>query len=110
MPLERIKSHFAVAMDDKNETAEIKMYGNVVKKRPVDWWTGKPADGDFIVGSEVINKLDEIRSCKRLNIRLNSLGGDVHGQYLSITGSVNWRKTVPKYTAWWTALPCPPVQ
>lgn len=78
MPFERIKSHFAVAVDSKNETAEIKMYGNVVKKRPMDWWTGKPVDGDFIVGSEVVNKLEEIGSCKKLNIRLNSLGGDVH--------------------------------
>lgn len=78
MPFEMIKSHFAVAVDSKNETAEIKMYGNVVKKRPIDWWTGKPVDGDFIVGSEVVNKLEEIGNCKKLNIRLNSLGGDVH--------------------------------
>ena len=78
MPFNRIKSHFAAAVDNKTETAEIKMYGNVVSKRPVDWWTGKPAEGYFIIGSEVLKKLEEISGCKKLNIRLNSLGGDVH--------------------------------
>ncbi len=41
MPFNRIKSHFAAAVDSKTETAEIKMYGNVVKKRPMNWWTGR---------------------------------------------------------------------
>lgn len=75
---ENIKSHFAVAVNEKTEAAEIKMYGNVIKKRPVDWWTDKPVEGDFIIGSEVVKKLEEIGNCKKLNIRLNSLGGDVH--------------------------------
>lgn len=75
---EKIKSHFAVAVNENADTAEIKMYGNVVKKRPIDWWTGKPAEGDFIIGSEVVKKLEELDSCKKLNIRFNSLGGDVH--------------------------------
>lgn len=75
---EKIKSHFALAVNENGDTAEIKMYGNVVKKRPIDWWTGKPAEGDFIIGSEVVKKLEELDSCKKLNIRFNSLGGDVH--------------------------------
>lgn len=74
---ENIKSHFAVTVNENADTAEIKMYGNVVKKRPIDWWTGKPAEGDFIIGSEVVKKLEELDNCKKLNIRLNSLGGDV---------------------------------
>lgn len=73
-----IKSHFAVAVNEKEETAEIKMYGNVVKSRPVDWWTDKPVEGDFIIGSEVVKKLEDLGNCKKLNIRINSLGGDVH--------------------------------
>ncbi len=58
MPFNRIKSHFAAAVDSKTETAEIKMYGNVVKKRPMNWWTGKPAEGYLIIGSEVLKKLE----------------------------------------------------
>ena len=73
-----IKSHFAVAVNEKEETAEIKMYGNVVKSRPVNWWTDEPIEGDFIIGSEVVKKLEGLGNCKKLNIRLNSLGGDVH--------------------------------
>lgn len=72
-----MRSHFAVAVDKKTETAELKMYGTVIKKRPMDYWTGKPVEGDFIIGSEVVKKLEEIGNSKKLNIRLNSLGGDV---------------------------------
>ena len=75
-----IKSHFAVVVNEKGNTAELKMYGNIMKNRSKDWWSdGKPVDdeGDYIIGSEVIKKLDEIGKCKKLNIRLNSVGGDV---------------------------------
>lgn len=56
--------------------AEITMYGEVVEKRPVDWWTGKPIEGNFIIGDEFLKDLETIKNCRTLTIRINSYGGD----------------------------------
>lgn len=72
------REHYALSFDKKSEKAEIKMYGQVVKKRPVDWWTGKQIEGDFIVSSEFVNDIENLDKCRELSIRLDSVGGDVH--------------------------------
>lgn len=69
-----LHSRFAVAT--KDNTAEIKMYGEIVRAKPVDWW-GDPIDGEFIIGSEVISQLEKLEDCKKINIRIDSLGGEV---------------------------------
>lgn len=56
--------------------AEITMYGEIVEARPWDWWEDKPADGDFIVGSEFLEDLKQIENCSNITIRMNSGGGD----------------------------------
>ncbi|MFA7178096.1 MAG: hypothetical protein WC114_12670, partial [Smithellaceae bacterium] len=53
--------------------AEITMYGQIVERRPTDWWTGEPIDGNFIVKSEFLDDLDAIKGARKLNIRLDSL-------------------------------------
>lgn len=58
------------------------MYGEVVEERPENWWTGKKAEGDFIISSEFIRDIEKIGKCKKLNIRLNSIGGEVHAAIL----------------------------
>lgn len=71
---------YAVKTDDKSESAELIFYGNVVKKRPLEWDGEciKKSEDNFIVEKEFLNDLDAISKCKKLNIRVNSLGGDVH--------------------------------
>ena len=69
------KPCYAMASRDGNR-AEIIMYGDVVEKRPVDWWTDRPIEGNFIIGDEFLKDLDEIKGCSELTIRLNSYGGD----------------------------------
>lgn len=81
-PISISGAHYAIAADEKSESAEIKMYGEVVEKRPTDWWTGKPIDGDFIISSEFIKDVEKLGKCKKLNIRLNSIGGEVHAAIL----------------------------
>lgn len=69
------KSVYALATVDGNQ-AELTMYGDIYAKRPVDWWTGEPVEGDFILLDEFLDDLDEIRRCTSLTVRMNSYGGD----------------------------------
>ncbi|MCM1275468.1 MAG: Clp protease ClpP [Lachnospiraceae bacterium] len=72
------REHYALFFDKKSEKAEIKMYGQIMKERPVNGWTGEEIKGDFIISSEFVNDIETLGSCKELNIRLDSVGGDVH--------------------------------
>ena len=62
----------------EDDSAEITLYGEVVETQPVDFWTGKPIEGDFIIQSEFISDLDNIigAGVKKLLFRINSFGGD----------------------------------
>ncbi|MBD5112677.1 MAG: Clp protease ClpP [Ruminococcaceae bacterium] len=81
-PINIATTNYSIAADKKSNSAEIKMYGEVVEKRPTDWWTGEPIEGDFIIPSEFIKDIEKLGKCKRLNIRLNSIGGEVHAAIL----------------------------
>lgn len=69
------KSAYALAVVDGSR-AELTMYGEICERRPVDWWTDEPVEGDFITLDEFLDDLDEIRRCSELTIRMNSYGGD----------------------------------
>lgn len=62
---------------DEN-SVEVEMYGQVVENRPVDWWTGKPVDGLYIVLAEFLNDLDKYREKDNITFRINSVGGDLY--------------------------------
>lgn len=72
---------YAMAVKDGN-SAEITMYGQIVERRPMDWWTGKPVEGNFIVKSEFLKDLKAIEGVRKLTIRLDSLGGDAYASLL----------------------------
>ena len=55
--------------------AEINMYGEVVENRPTNFWTDEPVDGNYIVLSEFIADLDNLKSKKNITIHINSVGG-----------------------------------
>ena len=57
--------------------AELTMYGEIVESQPTDWW-GDPIDGQFIILSDFLNDLEEIRGCSELTIHMNSVGGDAY--------------------------------
>lgn len=69
------KSAYALASVDGLH-AELTMYGDIYERRPVDWWTDEPIEGDFILLDEFLEDLDEISDCRTLLIRMNSYGGD----------------------------------
>ena len=82
MPKTIERGCYAVKTDSKSETAELTLYGNVVKKRPIDidWDNDRitKSTDNYIVEQEFLNDLKAVGKCKKLNIRVNSLGGDVH--------------------------------
>ena len=65
---------YTMAVSGKH--AEINMYGEVVETRPVDWWTGEPIGGDFIMLDEFLRDLDTLAEMDSITIHLNSIGGD----------------------------------
>lgn len=68
---------YAMEMPEGGQAATITMYGEIVERRPVDFWTGEPIEGDFIIQSEFLKDLEAVAGAKNLTIRVNSLGGDV---------------------------------
>lgn len=66
---------YTMAMDN-NQDAEITMYGEIVEKRPRDWWTGEPIEGMYIALDQFLEDLKELKNVKNLTIRMNSVGGD----------------------------------
>lgn len=68
---------YAMALNADNE-AEITMYGEIVEKRPTDWWTDEPIEGAFIVRSEFLDDLEQLvtSGVKKISIRMDSVGGD----------------------------------
>lgn len=66
---------YTMAMVD-GENAEITMYGEIVEAQPMDWWTGEPIEGSFIIQTEFLKDLESVAGAKSLTIRMNSVGGD----------------------------------
>lgn len=66
---------YTMAMVD-GENAEITMYGEIVDAQPVDWWTGEPIEGAFIIQGEFLSDLEEVAGTKALTIRMDSIGGN----------------------------------
>lgn len=60
------------------DTAEITMYGDVLSQQPIDWWTGEPEPGQYITPEGFADDLAQIKDKKVINIKINSLGGDVY--------------------------------
>lgn len=77
------------------DTAEVTFYGDVVPKKPIDWWTGEPIPGEYISPEGFAEDLEAIKNKKTVNIKINSLGGDVytalaiHNALKELTGHIN---------------------
>ena len=67
---------YAMATTD-GQSADITMYGQIVEKQPVDWWTDEPIPGQYIIASEFLDDLNRISGCDSITIHMDSLGGDV---------------------------------
>ena len=58
--------------------AEITLYGDIVSRRPIDWSTGKPSEGNFIILSEFMKDLKSLEDVSKLTVRIHSAGGNAY--------------------------------
>lgn len=70
-----LKPYNIVTNEDDN-SATINMYGEVVAKHPVDWWTGEKLSGNYIALDDFLQDLDELKGKDSITVHINSVGGD----------------------------------
>ena len=56
--------------------ADLFIYGEIVQEKSVDWWTGEESQTDVGL-MDFKEQLDSIGNVQKLNIYINSVGGDV---------------------------------
>ena len=54
------------------DSGEIVLYGDVVARQPVDWWTGEPEPGLYIAPESFMEDLAAVKG------KINSTGGDLY--------------------------------
>lgn len=67
---------YTLAVEGKH--AELTMYGQIVESQPVDFWTGEPVKGQFIILQDFLADLETIKDVETLTIHMNSMGGDAY--------------------------------
>lgn len=67
---------YSVKAESETGNAELILYGDVVSERPYDYDKKMPSEGYYIVENEILSDLKALSKCKKLDIRLNSCGGD----------------------------------
>ena len=78
-----------------DDEGEITLYGDVVSRQPVDWWTGEPEPGFFITPEGFMDDLAAVKDKSKITVKLNSGGGDlytgiaIHNALKALSGEVN---------------------
>lgn len=60
------------------DTGEIVLYGDVMSRQPIDWWTGEPEPGLYITPEGFMEDLAAMKSKSNITIKVNSCGGDLY--------------------------------
>lgn len=61
-----------------DDTGEITLYGDVMSRRPIDWWTGEPEPGLYITPEGFLEDLAAVQGKSSITIKINSCGGDLY--------------------------------
>lgn len=61
-----------------DDDGEIVLYGDVVSRQPVDWWTGEPEPGLYIAPESFLEDLAAVKGKSNITIKINSCGGDLY--------------------------------
>lgn len=59
-----------------DDVGKIELWGDVYEEVPFDFWTGKPAEGDFITYAKFKDAMESVKDCSKVELHLNSYGGD----------------------------------
>ncbi|MBD5469218.1 MAG: Clp protease ClpP [Lachnospiraceae bacterium] len=65
-------------MTQTEDDAEITIYGEIVTRRPTNWFTGEPEEGMFTTPDGFMEDLVKVQSAKNITVRINSVGGDLY--------------------------------
>lgn len=57
-----------------DDEGEITLYGDVVSRQPVDWWTGEPEPGLYIAPESFMEDLAAVKGKSNITIKINSCG------------------------------------
>lgn len=75
-----------------DDEGEITLYGDVVSRQPVDWWTGEPEPGLYIAPESFMEDLAAVKGKSNITIKINTV---TLGQTNTLTiGSEAWLKVV----------------
>lgn len=78
-----------------DDEGEITLYGDVMHKQPIDWWTGEPVPGLYITPEGFMEDLATVKDKSKITVKLNSCGGDlytgiaIHNALKALPGEVN---------------------
>ena len=61
-----------------DDSGEILLYGDVLSRQPVDWWTGEPEPGLYITPEGFLEDLEAVKGKSNITIKINSCGGDLY--------------------------------
>jgi ATP-dependent protease ClpP protease subunit len=92
-PPANVPKFWNMASINDNE-GEITLYGDVVSRQPVDWWTGEPEPGLFITPEGFMEDLAAVKDKGKITVKLNSCGGDlytgiaIHNALKALSGEV----------------------
>lgn len=65
-------------MTQTEDDAEITIYGEILTRRPTNWFTGEPEEGMFTTPEGFMEDLAKVQSAKNITVRINSVGGDLY--------------------------------
>ena len=69
---------YNIVENERENSAEITMYGEIVTNRPKTLWTDEKDDKLYIVLSEFLDDLEKVKERSKLTIRINSPGGELY--------------------------------
>lgn len=79
-----MKKRFYEFKNITSSEADLFIYGEIVQEKSVDWWTGEESQTDVGL-MDFKEQLDSIGNVQKLNLYINSVGGDVFTASTMIT-------------------------
>lgn len=62
----------------EGDDAELTIYGEIVNRKPRNWWSDEPEDGLFVTPEEFLEDLKLLKMANNITVRINSVGGDLY--------------------------------
>lgn len=64
-----------IKINEKENFAQVYLYGEVMNEAPRDWWTDEKLEGDFIDVETLKSELPKLENKEKIEVHINSSGG-----------------------------------